>query len=61
MDEMVLLITDLLSLVGTMDGSETPINRQTALYSLKLIARILSDQQPPVFTKVWELNPAIMV
>jgi len=49
---VVQLITDLLSLVSTIDGSETPINRQTALYSLKLITRILAEKGPPIFTKV---------
>ncbi|KAK3716752.1 hypothetical protein QZH41_018234 [Actinostola sp. cb2023] len=53
-NELVKLVDDLLSLVNTSDGSETPVNRQTALYSLKLLARILSEQQPHTFTKVLE-------
>ena len=37
---------------GSMDDSEDTTNRQTALYSLKIMARIMASSHKPVFVQV---------
>ena len=40
---------------GVEESAEVTINRQTALYSLKLLARLLSKEHPDKFKKVCSL------
>ena len=55
-----LQVADILDLVdelvvnveGSGDDEETAINKQTALYSLKLITKILAHENPQPFKKV---------
>ncbi|EDO34893.1 predicted protein [Nematostella vectensis] len=56
-NELLDLVNDLVAFVeGRCSGEETAVNRQTALYSLKLLARLLAEQEPAIFTKVLELS-----
>ena len=50
------LVTELLAISGGTGESEgSVINRQTALYSLKLLTRLLAKEHPDEFKEVLEL------
>ena len=47
------LVRELLAISrGTGDSEESIINRQTALYSLKLLSRLLAKEHPSQFKEV---------
>lgn len=52
-EALLSLVTELVTISkGTADREESIINRQTALYSLKLLSRLLSKDHPSQFKEV---------
>ena len=56
------LVKELLAISrGTGDSEGSIINRQTALYSLKLLSRVLAKEHPSQFKEVGNVSKIIQV